>query len=198
MQKVVVSIVVVVAIALVVCLVPLKEVPYVVTVNYEDTETYYEDEPYEETETYTETFPLEYEVVKSEAYTEGGIPVASIVVRNEDNLAGIFTVQLYFICSCTIIEPGSIYIGDKVWSQDEELYLEPNEAGTAIYRANDADVENCDCSSWNYGVTPDTKEVDKERTVTKYRQVQKERTVTKQREETRYKKITLLDYWLHY
>jgi hypothetical protein len=40
--------------------------------------------------------------------------------------------------------------------------------------------------------------VEKERTVTKYRQVEKQRTVTKQRPETRYKKVTILDYLLHY
>lgn len=34
--------------------------------------------------------------------------------------------------------------------------------------------------------------------VTKYRQVEKQKTVTKQRPETRYKKVTLLDYLLHY
>ncbi len=40
--------------------------------------------------------------------------------------------------------------------------------------------------------------MEKVRTVTKYMQVEKERTVTKQRTETRYKKVTLLDYILHY
>ena len=40
--------------------------------------------------------------------------------------------------------------------------------------------------------------VEKERTVTKYRQVEKQRTVTKQRPETRYKKVSILDYILHY
>jgi len=42
------------------------------------------------------------------------------------------------------------------------------------------------------------REVEKERTVTKYRQVEKDRTITKQRPETRYKRVTLLDYLLHY
>jgi ABC-type transport system substrate-binding protein len=48
MKNVVTSIVVVVAVALVVCLVPLKEVAYAVTVDYEDTETYYEQDMYYE------------------------------------------------------------------------------------------------------------------------------------------------------
>jgi hypothetical protein len=47
MKKVVISIVVVVAIALVVCLVPLKEVAYTVMVDYQD------------------TAPLSYEVIKA-------------------------------------------------------------------------------------------------------------------------------------
>jgi len=42
--------------ALVVCLIPLKTVAYTVMVDYQDTETYYEDEPYQ--------LPLDYEVTK--------------------------------------------------------------------------------------------------------------------------------------
>ena len=51
---------------------------------------------------------------------------------------------------------------------------------------------------WSYEVTSSTKEVEAERTVTKYQQVEKERIVIKQRQETRYMKVTLLDYLLHY
>ena len=48
--------VIVLIIALVVCLVPGVEVAYTVTVDYQDTETYYEDEPYEDTGSYYERF----------------------------------------------------------------------------------------------------------------------------------------------
>ena len=43
---------------------------------------------------------------------------------------------------------------------------------------------------WEYEATPGTK--------TEYKAVEKQRTVTKQRPETRYKKVTLLDYLVHY
>jgi len=42
--------------------------------------------------------------------------------------------------------------------------------------------------NWSYEVTPSTKEVEAERTVTKYRQVERERTVT------RYKKGSIFEY----
>lgn len=198
MKKVVISIVIVVAIALVVCLVPLKEVAYAVTVDYEDTETYYESEPYEDVKTYTETVPLDYEVVESEEYVEGVTTVVSIVVRNKDNIAGTFTVDLSVIYGCTFIAPGSIEITSILASDEEELHLEPNDTGTATCSIDNPYPANCAFDSWSYDVTPDTKEVEKERIVTKYRQVEKQRTVTRQRQETRYKKVTLLDYLLHY
>jgi len=184
-------VVVIAVLALVVCLVPLKTVAYTVMVDYEDIETYYENEPYEDIETYTETIPLDYEVVESEAYIEGTTPVVSVAVQNTDSVSGIFTV---FLSIRSNIWGELIYFLDY---DEKELYLEPGETGTATNRANDVNVEENDWS-WSYDVTPGTKEVEKERVVTKYRQVEKQRTVTRQRQETRYKKVTLLDYLLHY
>lgn len=189
---------VVVILAVVVCFVPLKEVAYAVTVDYEDTETYYVDEPYQETETYTEVVPLEYEVVESEAYSEGVTTVASIVVRNKDNVAGTFTVDLSVIYGCTFIEPGNILVTSMFASDQKALHLAPNAKGTATFSVDNEYPANCAVDSWSYDVSPSTKEVEKERTVTEYRQVEKERTVTRQRQETRYKKVTLFDYLLHY
>ena len=185
-------------IAIIVCLLTLKEVAYSVTVDYEDTETYYEDEPYEATETYTETVPLEYEVVESDIDVEGETATVFVVVRNQDSAAGAFTIELSVIYGCTFISPGSIQLTSMVASDEQELYVEPNDTGAAIYSADNPYPANCGFDSWSYDVTPDMKEMEKERTVTKYRQVEKQRTVTRQREETRYKKVTLLDYLLHY
>jgi len=170
--------------ALVVCLIPLKTVAYTVMVDYQDTETYYEDEPYQ--------LPLDYEVTKSyvgqdtithETSTviggigeshhtwEETIPVACVVVQNIDTISGTFNV------SFSVSEPL-----DELFLH-RTLSLDPNEAQTAecpAYKLGD----------WNYEVTPSTK--------TEYKQVEKQRTVTKQRPETRYKEVTLLDYLLHY
>ncbi|MFW6105168.1 MAG: hypothetical protein ACOC7P_01140 [Chloroflexota bacterium] len=184
--------------ALVLCLVPLRDVPYTVMVDYEDIETYYEDEPYEDIETYTETVPLDYEVVESDIDVGGLTATVSVVVRNKDDIAGTFTVALTIIYGCTFIGPGSIEITSMFASDEKELYLKPNKTGTATFSADNPYPANCAVNSWDYEVTPGIKEIEQERTVTKYRQVERQRTVTKQRQETRYKKVTLLDYLLHY
>ena len=192
--------VIVLIIALVVCLVPGVEVAYTATVDYQDTETYYEDVPYEDTETYSEAVPLSYDAVnyvKEDTIEErrriiiGGqvfqdevvevpIQVASVDVRNTDDIAGSFTVSFSGITPMF----GSPSLTTK-------LDLSPNEVKTATCPADDV-------GDWSYSVSPSTKMIEKQRTVTKYRQVEKERTVTKQRLETRYKTVTLLEYRLHY
>jgi hypothetical protein len=165
MKKVVISIVVVVAIALVVCLVPLKEVAYSVTVDYQD------------------TAPLSYEVIEAKSYVgyeqgawhEGytnpliGIWMPGyyetvlvsgygVTLRNTDEVGGTFTVQLRFEESPEL--------------RAQSIYLKPGEEGLVGFR----DTRG----RFTYEVIPETK------------------TVTKQHPETHYKKITLLDYWLHY
>jgi hypothetical protein len=200
MKKVMIGIGIVIAIALVVCLVPLKEVAYAVTVDYEDTETYYENEAYNATETYTEDVPLSFEAddyVKTDTILEhqqviiGGIvfqdevvevpiEVACIKVKNTDDIAGNFTVS---------------------FSGFEPMFGEHSLTKALSLNAGQQKTAECPAESindWSYKVTPSTKEVEGERTVIKYRQVEKQRTVTRQRQETRYKRVTLLDYLLHY
>jgi hypothetical protein len=200
MKKAGIVIGIVAAIALVVCLVPLKEVAYAATVDYEDTETYYENEPYEVTENYTEDVPLNFEsssYIKSDTIKEhrqiiiGGIvfqdeivevpiEIACVKVKNTDDIAGNFTV------SFSGLDP---MFGEL--SLVTTLSLYPGQRQTAECPADSID-------HWDYEVMPGTKEIEQERTVTKYRQVEKQRTVTRQRQETHYKKVTLLDYFLHY
>jgi len=192
--------VIVLIIALVVCLVPLKEVAYTATVDYQDTETYYEDEPYQDTETYNEAIPLSYDetsyvkddtikehrqiiiggVVFQDEVVEVPIQVASVDVKNTDDIAGSFTVSFSGITPIF----GSPSLTTK-------LDLSPGEVKTATCPADDV-------GNWSYSVTPSTKMIEKQRTVTKHRQVEKQRTVIKQRSEIRYKKVTVLDYLLHY
>lgn len=243
--------VVIAILALVVCLVPLKEVAYTVTVDYQDTETYYVDEPYEDTETYYEeepyqdvetyydTEPLTFEVVKSfidtDSYSErrriviGGVviqdevvkvkfPIGCVELQNTDTISGTFRVNFSFYAvdkftfeslNLSGDEEGLKFFGEE-YSGIDSLTLEPSAKGTATYSISDIDMDNNDEWIWEYEVTPGTKriakerevtkyrEVEKQRTVTKYKQVEKQRIVTKQREELRNKKVTLLDYLLHY
>jgi len=196
---IVAGIVVIVA-ALVIWLVPLKTVAYTVMVDYEDTETYYEDEPYQATENYTENVPLTFEanayidedviyehqqiiiggIVFQDEIVEVPIYIACAEVKNIDDVAG------EFIVSFSGFQP---MFGEH--SLTRTLDLSPGQEETAECPADSI-------NDWSYEVTPGTKEVEAERTVTKYRQVEKQRTVIKQRPETRYKKVTLLDYLLHY
>ena len=184
MKKIVISVVIVVAIALVVGFVPIMEVPY------QDTETYYENESYNATETYTEAVPLSFETndyVKADTIKEhhqiiiGGIvfqdeivevpiQVACVEVENTDEVAGNFTV------SFSGFEPMF-----EEYSLTTILSLGIGEQKTAECPAESID-------NWSYEVTPSTKEVEAERTVIKYRQVEKERTVT------HYKKGSIFEY----
>jgi len=192
--KKVVAAIIAAGVVLVVVFVPIVEVPYTVAVQYEDTEAYYVDEPYQVTETYTETVPLDYEVVESEGHVEGATTTVAVVVRNQDNIAGTFAVDLTVVFGCTFIAPGRIELTSMVASDEKELRLGPNETGTATYSVDNPYPANCALDSWSYDVTPSTKEVGKERTVTEYREVEKERTVTRERTETHYKKVPIFEY----
>jgi len=176
--------VVIAILALVVCLVPLKEVAYTATVDYQDTETYYETESY--------TTPLSYEVIQSyieddivqewhqiiigdvvfqDEVVDVPIQVAYIEIKNTDSVSGTFKVAF------SVEDP---YFFELL---NQTVELAPNEISTI-------DCPAYSLGDWSYRITPSTK--------TEYTQVEKERTVTKQRPETRYKKVTLLDYLLHY
>ncbi len=194
MKKVIISMGIVAAVVVVGVFVPIVEVPYRVTVEYEDTETYYEAEPYEVVETYTETVPLDYEVVKSEAYVQGTTFFGSVEVRNKDSTSGVFTVDFLVVYGCTFISPGSIHITSHYVPHQEELHLAPNGKKTATVTVDNDDPASCDVDSWNYDVIPSTKEVEKERTVIEYKQVEKERTVAREREETHYKRVPIFEY----
>jgi len=194
--------VIAVVVALVACLVPLKEVAYTVTIDYQDTETYYEDEPYEVMEICYE--PLEYQYL---GWGFGGGPHYKLMNRGE--VAGHFTVRLVLY---TIGEDKYL---DLVWEYpqgfpeeviesnfqksviEEILYLKPKEEGEVQWSWEELGVDPAETEyDGRWEVLPE--EVGGEKTVIRYKQVQKQRTVTKQRPETRYKKVTLLDYLLHY
>jgi hypothetical protein len=174
--------------AVAVCLIPLKEVAYAVTVDYEDTETCYD------TENYTEDVPLSFEAsdyirqdtieerqqiviggtVFQDEIVEVAIEVACVKVKNTDEVGGNFTVS---------------------FSGFEAMFGEISMTQTLSLRRGQQEITECPAESidtWSYEVRPSTKQIESQR------QVEKQRTVTKQREETRYKRVTLLDYLLHY
>jgi len=164
--------------------------------------------------------PLDYEVTKSyvdkdtytyQWYTEiGGLsgggtrevpfPIGCVVVKNTDNVSGMLNVHFSFY---SVTETMANFYRDAFGEFDKEdiralgnkyagndsVNLESGKTGTAKFTVQDIDMDRNEWF-WEYEVTPGTK--------TEYNQVEKQRTVTKQRPETRYKKVTLFDYWLHY
>ncbi len=145
--------IVIAIIALVVCLVPLKWVSQEVTVDYEETQTYYENEPYEVTENYTEVVPCDYKVIKS--YDEivkvlyrddeeipgmpretgfGDLaPKGYVVVKNTDDIAGTVTVKFSFWTWDEYMT--GFFPIEKYQEGEVELYIEPGESDTAIFLA---------------------------------------------------------------
>lgn len=181
---------VIVIAALVICVVPLKTVAYTAMVDYEDTETYYEEEPYEDVETYTTMKPFDYEVVDSFDREKNGHPCGYVEIKNTDDTSGVFSIAFSFRASYGQGGP------ERFCYNEEQLYLAPNQSKIAMYCEDKIGID--DNWSWGYEIYPATEKIEGERTVTKYRQVEKQRTVTRQRRETRYKRVTLLDYLLHY
>jgi len=175
---------------LVVCLVPFSTVAYSVNVTYEDIETYSEEMPldYDVTETHIDEHPnfvtcsrivgmdFVWEEVKNV------LPIAHVTVRNTDSVSGTFTVHFTFHPTSGA-ESGCSPAWEDTWN--ESLNLAPGEEKTAIYIPYSNGITK-NGYSWEYEVNPGTKTIEKQR------------TVTRQRPETRYKKVTLLDYWLHY
>lgn len=177
---VIISVVIVVA-----GFVPLVDVPY------QDTETYYVDEPYDAIETYIDTIPLTYEAtsyvrdgVVVERYEtiipglppmsgEKEVPIeeAWVDVENTDDVPGVFIVHFSGL--------------SPLWGMTHlltaELEISPGEVGTGVCPAEHI-------GDWRYDITPSTKEIEQQRTVTKYRQVEEERPVT------RYKKGSIIEY----
>lgn len=70
---------------------------------------------------------------------------------------------------------------------EEILTLEPGETATVEYSAPEIDMDK-DVWKWEYTTTESTKEVEQEKTVTKYRQVEKERLVIQ------YRKVPIFQY----
>ena len=205
MKKVVISLVTVVAVVLVAGLVPLLEVPFPVTVQYQDTETYYVDEPYEVVETYFETETLEYHIVEYHVgYAMENLPIgakppcawALITLLNTDTASGTFIIHLYLTVEClTPIGEDRFDFVSNDYQDSKELYLEPGEIGTWEKYWTEIDLSPESNCRWGYEVTG-SKTVEKQRTATKYRQVQRERTVTRERTETHYKRVPIFQYLL--
>ena len=207
MKRIVISIGIVVAIALVVCLVPLKEVAYAVMVDYEDTETYYETEPLEYREFDSFSGATEDWIEQRAAMYGYGLPdelvldpdwALYVVIQNLDNSSGTFQVCYTLATADKEAAERQMWIIQRTpeeyeeldreyWAGNMSLYLEHNEIGLAI------------CPPEGIYVAPDRVPFEhSHEIIVATKEVERQRIVTRQRQEVRYNKVTLLDYLLHY
>jgi hypothetical protein len=198
---------VVAVVAVAVCLIPLKEVAYAVTVDYEDTETYYEPLHYRELYSFNggaEDYIKFRDDTSHSGYELPELPNESVLsdnwalyvlIQNLDDTVG--TLQVDYTLTTADKEaaekqswivqrsPEEYEELDREWySGNVSLSLEQGEIGLAV------------CPPEGINIAPDRVSFDAGYQITAVREA--ERTVAKQRQETRYKKVTLLDYVLHY
>jgi hypothetical protein len=181
MKRVVIGIVIGVAVVLVVGFIPLMDVPY------QATETYYENEPYQDVETYTETELVpQVEIIEHHMDIEGDVLWVHGKVENSSNIT-FATLDVSIMATCPVKDVEDTYDARTV-VLDSPVAFKPGEVRDFSTTFNRNVVED----NYTLKIYQPLAEVsvEKERTVTKYRQVEKERTVT------RYKKSTIFEYLL--
>ena len=197
----------IIILVLVICLVPLKWAAHELTIDYEDTETYYETEPLEYRELDSFSGATEDWINHRAAMYGYELPdklvlepdwSLYIVIQNLDDSAGTFQVRYTLMTADKEAAERQMWLTERTPEEYEELdreyyegsielNLEPGEIGVAICPPEGVYIGSDRVPfDHSHEVIPDTKIVEQER------------TVTKQRLEIRYKKVTLLDYLLHY
>jgi len=149
--------VIVVILALVVCLVPLKTVAYTVTVDYQDTEPLsYKDMGAEIVSTGT-CYGYDSSTDRNRIF--GWTYAYAVELKNTDEIAGTFTVQFEHISG------GASFVGSQ------SIHLEPGEEGKVL----SDNVRGCrvyeQIPGAKYEVIPGAKTVTKQRPETRYKEV---------------------------
>ncbi len=204
--------------AIVVCAIPIVAVDYAVDVYYEDTETYYIEEEYTVQEPYTvqELYTGTENYTEREPYNKS-VPIDYVVTDegiHETCTAGTY---VWVAIRNTDAKNGSFRVTFRILIHG--VGTSTKKASTYIVAGDTSRVEvypSGDVRSFTYSIKAPTKtivdyrdvvktrqvteyrDVTKYRDVIEYRDVPKQRTVTKTRQEMRSKKVTLLDYLLHY
>lgn len=215
-RKAAIGIGIVVVLALVICFVPLKTVAYTVMVDYKETELYdaeiqvpleYDVSVFEDYDVWLYEDYQDY--LSWQKYSKGYVdrsnwdfskesrfmPAITIEILGDMEAGGWYDVYItfYFLDKgvweylSTEVDRDDIREHGDSLSYHKSIYLDEACDDYITFFAPDIDAEN---AKWfyEYSVEPATKTIIE----TEYRQV------TKQRQETRYKKVTLLDYLLHY
>jgi uncharacterized protein YxeA len=211
-----------VVIVLLFCFLPVMKVPYDVEESYVATETYYTletttvEEEYTEMEPYTEieiqcdlepcseNVPIDYVIVGGQGvnyFAYDGSPqcLVELTITNTDVISGNFTAEFLITLSSNVTTTISA-----------TKYIEAGATRTITAYYNDDTLKTL--YSFTYSVMAPQKpdpsyqevEVTKYREVTKFGEVTKEvytpveLTVLKTHTVTAYKRVSLLDYLLHY
>jgi len=161
---------IIILLACVICVLPLKEVAYAITIEYEDMESFNATPLSFESTNYTglDTIQVYRQATLcscSRKLVEVEVQIVGVNITNTDDIAGNFTI------SFSGFDPVS-----------EEYPLEV----TLNLVASESATSECPTESlgnWNYEITPSTRE--------------SQRTIIRQREEMRYKKVSLLSYLLN-
>ena len=186
MNKVDTGIVIALAVVFVVGLVPLVEVPYPATVQYQDSETYYVSEPYEVTKIYTEDVQTELEIVEHALVKDFPLFVRG-KVKNTSN-------QTLWWSAVTIwVEYQIEDLPGRTFTQPGGLDPIPATFKPGEIRDFSAAVQE---GTTSYEIMPPTITQTAGGTVIKVRPVEQQRTVTRERVETHYKKVPLFEYLL--
>ena len=208
--------VVVSCLALVICLVPLKTVAYTAIVDYEETEPY--DAEVQVSLEYDVSVVEDWDIclyedyqdyLQWQRYSKGYVdrsnwdpsqesrfvPAITIGIQGDMEAGGWYDVYITFyfldkgVWEYLPAEVGRDDIREygESLSYHKSIHLDETCEDHVTFFAVDIDAEN---AKWHYDyrVEPGTKTV----TQTAYHEV------TKQRQETHHKKVTLLDYLLHY
>jgi hypothetical protein len=179
MKRAAIGIIIAVAIVLVVGFVPL------VGVAYQDTETYYVDEPYQDVETYTETELVpQVEIIESHMDIEGDVLWVRGQVENSSNTT-FATIDVSIQATCPVKGVEDSYTGKSV-VLDYPVAFNPGEVRN-FEATFDRNVVEDNYTLKIYQPLAETS-VEKERTVTRYRQVEKERLVIQ------YGKVPIFEY----
>ena len=162
---------IVVILILVVCLVPIRDEAYAVTINYTEPATEYVALSYKVNDYMKTEIVEEYQQTGScgcsRKLVEVEYQIFCLDVKNTDDVPGHFLVMLFGIAD------------SSPYSKNVTLSLNVSEQKTAEYQA-----EVIDCCDWE--IIPSVKNVETGE------------FLTSQREEIRYKKVTALQYLLYY
>jgi len=173
--------------ALVVCLIPLKTAAYTMMVDYQVNETYFE----------TETVPVKIEIVEHHLFKEDypSLVDANVTLFTWTSVRGKVKNTSNVTLAAIDVELDVEYqvegLEGRIFVMPGTIDLDPAAFKPGELRDFEVRIQNGAKEGYTISVvTP--KSTDTKTTV------EKQRTVTEQRPETRYKKVTLLDYCLHY